>query len=342
MAAVAVGAPLAVDAESLLMSPLHLEEDPPPLWCLRALSLGYGEGHARSKEEAVAELALVLKELEEGESFVDQVLRYRRAAGVRGDGVLGVVPPGALAPQFELFLERASIGDVSAVIETPGAVHILERLEARAAVRQLFLEGRDESVRQRLLELRQEIVDGASFSALATEHSMDSISAGRGGDYAVFERGPRDSQIKQAAFALKVGELSQAIQSPLGWHLLERVPTESLSSELVESNWGRYRAVLITHAGSPRAPNLERSRPEARALADEIFALLLKGDPFEPIASFSNDDPGGRERAGDLGWVHRRMPGLPLYLQTASLLKPGEAASPFEMEGGWIVIQRTQ
>ena len=336
------GAHLVADAESLLMSPLHLEEAPPQLWCLRALSLGYGEGHARSKEKAGAELALVLEGLGKGESFADQVLRYRRASGATGDGVLGVVPPGALAPQFERFLEQASVGDVSAVIETPGALHLLERLEAQAAIRQLFLEGREESVRKRLLELRAEIVGGASFSELAREHSMDRPSADRGGDYAVFERGPRDSQLKQAAFALEVGELSQAIQSPLGWHLLERVPTDSLSPQLVESNWARFRAVLITHAGSPRAANLERSRPEARALADEIYVLLVKGDSFEAIARFSNDDPGGRERAGDLGWVHRRMPGLPLYFQTASLLKPGEVASPFEMEGGWIVIQRTQ
>ena len=342
MGALAFSAPLGVVADSLLMNPLHLGETPPGLWCVRALSLGYGEGHARSKEEAEAELEGVLARLAEGESFAEQVLQFRRVSGARGDGVLGVLPPGALAPQFETFLERADVGQVSGVLETPGALHLLERLEAQAAVRQIFLEGQEDELRERLLGLRTEIVAGASFSELARKHSMDRTSAERGGDYAVFERGPRDSQLKQAAYELEVGEISLPIQSPIGWHLLERVPTDSLSPQLVESNWARFRAVLLTHAGSPKAANLERSRPEARALADEIYALLAKGQDFVPIASFSNDDPGGRERAGDLGWVHRRMPGLPLYLQTAFLLKTGEVAAPIEMEGGWIVIQRTQ
>ena len=341
-AGLAFSAPLVVDAESLLMSPLHMEELPPPLWCVRALSLGYGEGQARSREDASADLLLVLKNVEEGGSFRDQVVQYRRASGARGDGVLGVVPPGALAPSFEIFLERAKIGEVSGIIETAGALHLLERLVAHAAVRQLFLEGREESVRQRLLELRAEIVAGASFSELASEHSMDRASADRGGDYAVFERGSRDSQLKRAAFELEVGELSLPVETPLGWHLLQRMSKDSLSSQLVESNWARFRAVLITHAGSPKAANPERSRSEARALTDEIYALLVKGDPFEPIARFSNDDPGGKERAGDLGWVHRRMPGLPQYLQSSFLLKSGEVGAPFEMDGGWIVIQRTQ
>ena len=342
MGALALGAPLGVVADSLLMSPLHLGETPPQLWCVRALSLEYGEEHSRTKREVEATLEGVSAQLAKGESFADQVLQFRRASGARGDGVLGVLPPGALAPQFERFLERADVGDVSGVLETPGALHLLERLEARCAVRQIFLEGQGDSVRERLLGLRAEIVAGASFSELASEHSMDRPSADRGGDYAVFERGPRDSQLKQAAFELEVGELSLPIQSPIGWHLLERVPTDSLSPQLIESNWARFRAVLLTHAGSPKAANSGRSRPEARALADEIYALLVKGEDFEPIASFSNDDPGGRERAGDLGWIHRRMPGLPLYLQTAFLLKTGEVAAPFEMEGGWIVIQRTQ
>mgnify|MGYP001287554552 CR=1 FL=1 len=73
-----------------------------------------------------------------------------------------------------------------------------------------------------------------------------------------------------------------------------------------------------------------RLRASSRWLNVEAYEIALSpiSDSRVPIASFSNDDPGGRERAGDLGWVHRRMPGLPLYLQTAFLLKTGEVAAP--------------
>jgi parvulin-like peptidyl-prolyl isomerase len=255
---------------------------------------------------------------------------------------MGVLPSGVLDPKLDQFLESAAVGEVSGIIETLGALHLLQRIEHQAAVRQIFIEGKGEGVHAQLLALRSQALEGASFRDLAREHSMDRSSAERGGDYAVFERGPRDSLLKRVAFELAVGEISPPIETPLGWHLLKRVVREELPSELIEENWARFNVLLITHADSPQAANPNRSRAEARELAAEVHALLSAGDPFEPIARFSNDDPGGKERAGDIGWVHRRMPGLPQYLRTSFLLKPGEIGAPLETGGGWILVQRTR
>jgi len=340
LAAASCGPVAETEAESLLMSPLHMGELPPPLWSLRSLSLGFGEGHGRTRKEAAAELGGVVDAVKGGASFRERVIQIRAAAGVGGDGAMGVLPPGVLDPKFDQFLEGAAIGEVSGVVETSSALHLLQRIEPRAAVRQIFIEG--EGADAQLLALRAQALDGASFRELAREHSMDRPSAERGGDYAVFERGPRDSLLKRVAFELAVGEISPPIKTPLGWHLLKRVGTEELPSELIEENWARFNVLLITHADSPQAANPTRSRTEARELAAEAHAALSAGDPFEPIARFSNDDPGGKERAGDIGWVHRRMPGLPQYLRTSFLLKAGEVGAPVETGGGWILVQRTR
>ena len=342
------GAAVELEDESILVSPLHLGEEQPPLRSLRVISLGFGEGRGRTREEASAQLAQWIRVLGEGAlaegqraiSFRELVLEVRAAAGVGGDGVLGSFPSGVLMPGFEQFLWEAEVGDVSDVIEAQGSLHLVQRVETYAAVRQLFLEGRDASVRARLLGLRDQVVSGVSFSDLAREHSMDLPSAARGGDYAVFERGPRDAQLKRAAFQLELGELSQPVETPLGWHLLQRVDPTELSPGLLEENWARFRGVLITHAASPLAANPERSLTEARALTSDIQSRLEAGEPFAPIASFSNDDPGGRARAGDLGWVHRKTPGLPSYLTTAFLLDVGEVGPPTETQSGWIIIRR--
>jgi len=337
----------AVEDESLLVRTLHLEEEPPPLRSLRALSLGFGEPQGRTREAAEEQMDSWLKALRHDREqnnrkigFRELVLQIRAAASVSGDGVLGTFPLGVLAPEFDAFLQGAEIDEVSEVIESSGALHLIQRVETYAAVRQLFLEGNDASVSERILGIHAQVAGGASFQELARKHSMDRPSAGRGGDYAVFERGPRDAQLKRAAFALEVGELSAPIRTPLGWHLLQRVEPEELSHDLVEQNWGRFRAVLITHAGSSIAANPERSLAEARELAQEIHSRLSAGESFEPIARFSNDDPGGKERAGDLGWVHRKTPGLPQYLSTAFLLDPGEVGVPTGTEVGWIIVQR--
>ena len=336
----------ATQEESLLVKPLHLTEEAPLLRSLRVLSVGFGEGRGRTREEAHAQVASWLRALEEGPggrpplSFEALVLEVRAAAGVGGDGVLGSYPRGVLSPVFDEFLWGAELDEVSESIELEGALHLVQRVETYVAVRQLFLEGRGEEVRARLLALRVELEGGASFAELALAHSMDLPSAARGGDYAVFERGPRDAQLKRAAFQLSPMELSQPIPTPLGWHLLQRVEVSQLSSDLVERNWGRFRGVLITHAASPVAANSERSLQEARALASEIHSRLEAGEPFAPIARFSNDDPGGKERAGDLGWVHRKTPGLPQHLVAAFLLDAGEHGAPVETQAGFIILQR--
>jgi len=342
------GAAVESEDESLLVSPLHLGEEPPSLRSLRVLSLGFGEERGRTRLEASDQVDHWLSVLGKGAtaeggqtiSFRELVLEVRAAAGVGGDGVLGSYARGVLTAEFEEFLWEAEPGEVSGAIESQGALHLVQRVETYAAVRQLFLEGRDQNVRARLLELRAQVVSGASFSDLAREHSMDLPSAARGGDYAIFERGPRDAQLKSAAFQLEMGELSQPVETPLGWHLLERVEAQALSPELLEQNWGRFRGVLITHAASPVAANPARSLAEARALTSEIHSRLKAGEPFAPMASYSNDDPGGRARAGDLGWVHRKLPGLPPYLATAFLLNVGEVGAPTETQVGWIIIQR--
>jgi len=333
------------EGDSLLMSPLHLEEEPPPIRSGRALSLGFGEAHGRTREEALEQVNRWLealrqdRELHERTTGLRELIRQLRpSAG--GDGVLGTFPEGVLAPEFDEFLLSAEVDQVSGVIETGKALHLVQRIETYAAVRQLFLEGRGEVVRARSLELRAQLEGGGSFRELAREHSMDLPSAERGGDYAVFERGPRDSQLKRAAFDLEVGELSLPIETPLGWHLLQRVDPGELAPELHEKNWGRFRAVLITHAGSSVAANPLRSLTEARALTEEIHVRLSRGEPFEPIARYSNDDPGGKDRAGDLGWIHRKTPRLPIFLRTAFLLDPGELSLPTETEVGWIIVRR--
>lgn len=62
----------------------------------------------------------------------------------------------------------------------------------------------------------------ASFSELASKYS-DCSSAKRGGDLGPFGRGAMQKPFEQAAFALKVGELSTPVDTDSGIHLIERI-----------------------------------------------------------------------------------------------------------------------
>lgn len=74
--------------------------------------------------------------------------------------------------------------------------------------------------RRKIAALRAEIVQGAKFEAVAARESDDSVSAKDGGDLG---RGPKGRFVKEfddAAYRLRVGELSQPVSTPYGWHLL--------------------------------------------------------------------------------------------------------------------------
>lgn len=69
--------------------------------------------------------------------------------------------------------------------------------------------------------LRERLVQGEDFAALAEEFSDDPGSAAQGGDLGWFERGMMVAPFDEAAFSLPVGEISQPISTTFGIHLIE-------------------------------------------------------------------------------------------------------------------------
>jgi len=70
-------------------------------------------------------------------------------------------------------------------------------------------------------EIRKKIVEGADFAELASSESSDISTSGKGGDLGFFKRGQMPPSIEEAAFALKVGEVSQPVKTSLGYALIK-------------------------------------------------------------------------------------------------------------------------
>ncbi len=70
-------------------------------------------------------------------------------------------------------------------------------------------------------ELRQRLVEGADFAELAQETSADRASAAAGGDLGWFGRGEMAPEFEAAAFNLKIGTISEPVQTNFGYHLIK-------------------------------------------------------------------------------------------------------------------------
>jgi len=69
------------------------------------------------------------------------------------------------------------------------------------------------------IALKEEILSGKPFEDVAAEQSL-CPSGANGGDLGFFGRNVMVPEFDHAAFDLKVGELSDPIQTNFGWHLI--------------------------------------------------------------------------------------------------------------------------
>ncbi|KAK9165236.1 hypothetical protein Scep_000427 [Stephania cephalantha] len=73
-----------------------------------------------------------------------------------------------------------------------------------------------------LKALRDDVISGnANFEDIASRYS-DCSSAKRGGDLGPFGRGQMQKPFEEAAFALKVGEISDIVDTDSGVHIIKR------------------------------------------------------------------------------------------------------------------------
>ncbi|MBC7340511.1 MAG: peptidylprolyl isomerase [Firmicutes bacterium] len=86
-------------------------------------------------------------------------------------------------------------------------------------------------------EIRQRLLEGADFAALAREKSTDPGSSQGGGDLGFFARGEMVPEFEEAAFALAVGDISEPVKSQHGYHIiqvLEKRPAQAAEYEKVK------------------------------------------------------------------------------------------------------------
>lgn len=77
--------------------------------------------------------------------------------------------------------------------------------------------------RQKLLDIRSQILAGKSFSVLARLYSEDTESAKQGGEIGFMVRGELEKPYADAAFSLSKNTVSKIVESKFGFHLIQLI-----------------------------------------------------------------------------------------------------------------------
>lgn len=75
--------------------------------------------------------------------------------------------------------------------------------------------------RAKIASLRERILEGEDFGALAREYSEDPGSASKGGQYDFIERGSFVPEYEAAVFSMEPGEISKPVESEFGFHIIQ-------------------------------------------------------------------------------------------------------------------------
>lgn len=74
---------------------------------------------------------------------------------------------------------------------------------------------------QQIQQIAGKLQAGEAFATLAKAHS-DCPSSAKGGDLGKFGRGQMVGPFEDAAFGLEVGQTSGVVETPFGYHIIQR------------------------------------------------------------------------------------------------------------------------
>lgn len=102
-----------------------------------------------------------------------------------------------------------------------GAKHILI-MHAESQKKPPEVTRTKEEARKRAEECLRKIRAGADFDEMVREYSDEPGAADRHGDLGVFPRNAMVKAFADAAFSLKIGEVSEIVETPYGFHIIKR------------------------------------------------------------------------------------------------------------------------
>ncbi len=80
----------------------------------------------------------------------------------------------------------------------------------------------DQAAKDKATQVLAEVKAGKEdFAALASKYSADTVSAQNGGDLGFFAKGDMVPEFEDAAFKMKVGEISDLVKTQFGYHIIK-------------------------------------------------------------------------------------------------------------------------
>lgn len=196
------------------------------------------------KREALANQ--VYAQLKQGQSFEQLAIKYSSAPNALSGGDLGWKSNSSLPPIVLDPVAATPQGGITPVIKMPvgffifkvngikqhGMPQIVKQYHVKHILIKVNELTSDEEAHQKINSIRDQLIkdngdptkQNKDFTDLAKRYSEDTSSI-KGGDIGWVSKGDTVPQFEQAMLKTPVGQISEPIRSPFGWHILEVIET---------------------------------------------------------------------------------------------------------------------
>ncbi|WP_245523147.1 foldase protein PrsA [Thermosediminibacter oceani] len=126
-------------------------------------------------------------------------------------------------------------------------------------IKSYFEENKDNFAREKQVRARHILVEneekaneviaklksGEDFAELAKQYSTDTATKEKGGDLGFFGRGDMVKEFEEAAFSLKVGEISSPVKTQYGYHIIKVEEIKEAQEANYEESKDKIKDILL-------------------------------------------------------------------------------------------------
>ncbi len=227
-----------------------------------------------------------LKQLAGGASFAKVSAALSDAPNALEGGAMGWKNGAQMPALFLDSLKSMQTGEVSKPIRSPNGFHILKLTNRRGGSSSLVIGQTharhiliklsevvsEKDAKRKMDSIKERLDNGAKFEELARQYSEDG-SANNGGDLGWVNPGDTVPPFEKAMNSLGLGEVSEPVLSPFGWHIIQVI-------ERRQQDMTKEAARLKARQEIRTRKSEEAYQDWIRELRDRAFVELRLEDKF--------------------------------------------------------------
>lgn len=204
------------------------------------------------------------------------------------------------------------------------AKHILIRMKKDALPKDTLI------AYTKIIKLRDRIIAGEDFEAIATQFSEDKSARndsktgrkGNEGNLGYFSAFRMVYPFEVAAYSTKVGQISMPFKTQYGYHIMK--------VDAVRESKGEIEAAHIL---------IRDTSVKGKQKIDSIYDKLNRNEKFEDLAKQYSEDPGSKNNGGKLGKFGSGRMVKPFSDAAFGLENINDFSEPFKTDFGWHIVK---